>query len=98
MFKQLGKLLFKTPKLVRLCSNVYLSSEDLEIFSVLPSTDNNRRHALCVTYSNAETKYRSDFYIEDTADKIEFINLLDKQIALQQSGPMSDPNIVKWIS
>lgn len=97
MFKQLAKLLFKAPKLVRLCSSVYLSTEDLEIFSVLPSNDNNRRHALCVTYSNAETKYKTNFYIEDNADKIEFLGILDKQIAMQQSGPLSDPNIVKWI-
>lgn len=96
MFDKLRKLLFKAP-LVRFCSCVYLSSDELVIHSVLPSLDNNRRGALVVTYSNVEHPSKTNFYLEDTADKKEFLDLLDKQIALQ-SGPMSDPNIVKWMN
>lgn len=91
------KTLFKA-QLIRLCSNVYLSSDNLQIYSVKPSCDNNRRHTLVVTYSNDETNNsKTNFYLEDSSDKEEFLNLLDEQIKLQQDGPLSDPNVVRWM-
>jgi hypothetical protein len=97
MLNKLMKVLFKAP-IVRLCSSVYLSTNNLQIYSVLPSNDTSRRHALIVTYSNAETPYKTNFYLEDSADKEEFLALLNKQIALQSSGPLSDPAIIKWMN
>jgi hypothetical protein len=92
---QKQKPLFKA-KLVKLCDSLYVSPNGLTIHCVRPSMDSCFH--LVVDYSTDESPSKLCVVLKDSTNIKQFTTLLEEQIALQQSGPLSDPNIVKWIS
>jgi hypothetical protein len=85
--------LFKA-NLVKLCDFLYVSPNGLTIHCVRPSMDN---YHLVVEYSTDESPIKLCVTLKDSKDIKQFLTLLNEQIALQSSGPLSDPNVIKWM-